>query len=117
MTLGLCFFTYFNFINTVQFRSDAELRFSNAILIYRAIQIITEMCIIIILDVHANLPFQSNCKGPVLCVQSKLYIPRILKKIKNKILLHLGTNDPTSFFSFNTYCFKIKAIYLSRSIY
>ena len=25
-------------------------------------------------------PFQSNRKGPLLCVQSELYIPRILKK-------------------------------------
>ena len=61
-------------------------------------------------------PFQSNSKGSLLCVKSELYILRILKKTKKKILLHLGTNDPTSFFSFNTYRFKIKAIYLSRSI-
>ena len=44
-------------------------------------------------------PFQSNSKGSLLCVQSELYIPRILKeKANTKILLHLGTNDPTSFF-------------------
>ena len=61
-------------------------------------------------------PFQSNSEGSLLCVKSELYIPRILKKTKNKILLHLGTNDPTSFFSFNTYRFKIKAIYLDLSI-
>ena len=61
-------------------------------------------------------PFQSNSKGSLLCVQSGLYNPRILKKTKKKILLHLGTNDPTGFFSFNTYRFNRKAIYLSRSI-
>ena len=35
MTLGLCIFTCFNFINTVQFCSHAELRFSDAVPIYR----------------------------------------------------------------------------------
>ena len=60
-------------------------------------------------------PFQSNRKGSLLCVQSELYIPCILKKkIKNiYILLHVGTHNPTTFFSFNTNHFKIKAIYLS----
>ena len=77
MTLGLCIFTCYNFINTVQFRSHAELRFSNAVLIYRAIQIITGMCIIIILDVHANLPISVQVKVKVLyCVSSLGYIFR-----------------------------------------
>ena len=56
MTLGLRIFTCFNFINTAQFRRRAELRFSNALLIYRAIQIITGMCIIIMLQLHADIP-------------------------------------------------------------
>ena len=56
MMLGLCIFTCFNFFNTVLFCSHAELCFSNAVLIYRAIQIITGMCIIIMLDVHDNFP-------------------------------------------------------------
>ena len=55
MTLGLRIFTCFNFINTAQFRRRAELRFSNALLIYRAIQI-TGMCIIIMLQLHADIP-------------------------------------------------------------
>ena len=83
MTLGLCIFTCFNFINTVQFRSHAELRFSNAVLIYRAIQILTGMCIIIMLDVHAiiNLPISVQVKIKVLyCMSSLGYIFRAFWK-------------------------------------
>ena len=62
-------------------------------------------------------PFQSNSKGSLLCVQSELYIPHILKKKKKKLnSTLLRYKRPTSFLSFNTYRFRIKAIYLDLSI-